>query len=101
MHYTKKQVTIEAVLWDGNHISEVTPWISEALRIYDMYTPGALMRVGDMIYISTLEGVMKASPGDYIIRGLKGELYPCKPNIFNLSYDPTPIPQINASTAME
>ncbi len=42
----------------------------------------------DGIAIITLEGEMKASPGDYIIRGVKGELYPCKPDIFDATYEP-------------
>lgn len=41
------------------------------------------------IEIKTLEGVMKADKGDWIIRGVKGELYPCKPDIFNLTYEET------------
>lgn len=40
------------------------------------------------IKIPTLEGVMQANTGDWIIRGIKGELYPCKPDIFNLTYEP-------------
>ena len=39
------------------------------------------------IEIETLEGTMTASPGDYIIKGVKGEIYPCKPDIFEMSYD--------------
>ena len=42
----------------------------------------------DHILIPTLEGDMKASPGDYIIKGVKGEFYPCKPDIFELTYEP-------------
>ena len=48
-------------------------------------------REGGMIVeaiVSTLEGVMTASVGDWIIRGVKGELYPCKPDIFAATYDP-------------
>ena len=41
-----------------------------------------------VIFISTLEGYMKASVGDYIIRGLRGEYYPCKPDIFHKKYEP-------------
>lgn len=41
---------------------------------------------GDLI-IFTLEGQLLASPGDYIIRGVKGELYPCKPDIFDATYE--------------
>lgn len=40
------------------------------------------------VYILTLEGQMKASPGDYIIKGVKGEFYPCKPDIFHATYEP-------------
>ena len=39
------------------------------------------------IYIDTLEGKMKANKGDYIIKGVKGEIYPCKPDIFHMSYE--------------
>ena len=40
------------------------------------------------VLIETLEGTMKAAPGDYIITGVKGEQYPCKPDIFNMTYEP-------------
>lgn len=40
------------------------------------------------VQIETLEGTMTASPGDYIITGVKGERYPCKPDIFEATYDP-------------
>jgi hypothetical protein len=43
--------------------------------------------VTEMLRIETLEGVMIANVGDYIIRGVKGELYPCKPDIFVASYE--------------
>jgi len=42
--------------------------------------------------IRTLEGEMVARPGDWIIRGVKGELYPCKPDIFAATYEPAPAP---------
>lgn len=79
--YRKKPVEIEAVLWDGNKVSEVTPWISEALE------NGVIIRYGDKVLIFTLEGKLYANPGDYIIKGVKGELYPCKPDIFNATYE--------------
>ena len=50
--------------------------------------PGEILRDGDFIYIGTLEGGMCAGPGDWIIRGVKGEIYPCKPDIFAATYDP-------------
>ena len=39
------------------------------------------------VYIETLEGVMKADKGDWIIKGVKGELYPCKPDVFKMTYE--------------
>jgi len=60
------------------------PWLvdafGETVADIDGY-PNALM-------ISTLEGVMQADPGDWIIQGIKGELYPCKPDIFEQTYEP-------------
>lgn len=89
MQYTKKPITIEAVQWDGNEISEVTPWIKEALEkaISQPGSVGSIMRVSNKVEIITLEGAMLAQPGDYIIKGIKGELYPCKPDIFEASYN--------------
>ena len=49
--------------------------------------PGEILRDGEFIYIGTLEGEMCAAPGDWIIRGVKGELYPCKPDIFEATYE--------------
>ena len=86
MKFRKKPVEIEAVKWEGGKISEVTPWISEALN-KNPYEEGAIMRVGDKVMIFTLEGEMTAKDGDYIIRGVEGEIYPCKPDIFNKTYD--------------
>lgn len=52
-------------------------WHPEQRKVYSAY-----------IYIRTLEGTMRAEFGDWIIRGVKGELYPCKPDIFTATYDP-------------
>ena len=81
MKYRKKPVLIEAVLWNGVEVSEVTDWISKALQ------NETITRYGDKVVIKTLEGDMIASSGDYIIKGVKGELYPCKPDIFNMTYE--------------
>jgi len=83
--YRKLPVKIEAVQWINGKLSEVTPWISEALN-KDPIEVGAIIRMGDDVFISTLEGEMKASDGDYILRGVKGEIYPCKPDIFKETY---------------
>lgn len=84
--FKKKPVEIEAVQWLNGKISEVTPWISEALN-KNPQDEGAIIRIGNEIRIATLEGEMTAADGDYIIRGIKGELYPCKPDIFESTYD--------------
>lgn len=81
MRYRKKPVVIEAVKWNGDKASEVTDWVREALE------DNTLFRMGCDVIVDTLEGKMKASPGDYIIKGVQGELYPCKPDIFEKTYD--------------
>jgi hypothetical protein len=89
--FRKKPVVIEAVQWDGKKLSEAAPeWMRAALNSPGNpgNTAGCVMRMHDEIHIGTLEGVMVAKPGDWIIRGVKGELYPCKPDIFAELYDP-------------
>lgn len=81
MRYRKKSVVIEAVKWNGDKVSEVVDWVREALE------DNTLFRMGCDVIVDTLEGKMKASPGDYIIKGVQGELYPCKPDIFEKTYD--------------
>lgn len=48
---------------------------------------GSVFRQGESLWIGTLEGSMRADKGDWIIRGIKGEIYPCKPDIFAATYD--------------
>ncbi|CCM77106.1 hypothetical protein [Rhizobium mesoamericanum] len=87
--FRKKPVVVEAVLWTGKRLEPgATPWITEALNKGTPDRPGAIMRIGETVHTGTLEGVMIAQPGDYIIQGVKGELYPCKPDIFAATYDP-------------
>ena len=84
--FKKKPITIEAVQWKNGKVSEVTEWISEALY-KNPKEVGAIMRFADEIRIFTLEGYMTATDGDYIIIGVEGEIYPCKPEIFKKTYD--------------
>lgn len=85
-YFTKKPVTIEARRFETNnaatdeHMDGLVAWIGAAAR-HD----------GTSIYIGTLEGEMRADVGDWIIRGVKGEFYPCKPDIFEATYDERPI----------
>ena len=87
MTYRKLPVLIDAMLYDGTNGAEVVKWVRAGGY-------GASLRGGDgggslgaTIGIQTLEGVIWASPGDYIIRGVAGEFYPCKPDIFDATYE--------------
>lgn len=82
MHkYRKKPVEIEALQWTGDNRDEIWKFCSMAYFNTDVAT-------GDLsLMIQTLEGSMQASIGDYIIKGVKDEFYPCKPDIFKLTYD--------------
>ena len=85
--YRKKPVVIEAFQYDGDLMMDtkgeyyVPVWAAEA------YQDGTLYFEGPELYIKTLEGVHHASVGDYIVRGVNGELYPCKPDIFDKTYE--------------
>ena len=76
--YRKKPVVVEAVQWTRENWTE--------MRGFMGIFPFA---VGEQpcIIIRTLEGDMMASPGDYIIKGVNGEFYPCKPDIFEKTYE--------------
>jgi len=76
--FRKKPVVIEAVQFDGSRES-IEGHIPESM----------ISGLGfDTLQIVTLEGTMTADPGDWIIRGVKGEFYPCKPDIFEATYEP-------------
>ena len=77
---TKKPVTIECVKWDGENIEEIKAFVGSSYI-------GGENDDDKKLVISTLEGDMLASIGDYIIKGVKGEFYPCKPDIFENTYD--------------
>jgi hypothetical protein len=83
VRFTKKPVAVEAVrFWNGdgpNTICECLNFIGERKADFDEEKRELL--------IYTLEGVMHVSDGDWIIRGVSGEYYPCKPDIFALTYD--------------
>lgn len=92
MKYKKKPVVIEAFQYDGDfkyHDGRyyIPDWAVKAFEDGTMYydfwdeVPGEL-------FIRTLEGNHHVSVGDYIIKGISGELYPCKPDIFKATYDP-------------
>lgn len=75
--YRKKPVVIEAIIFDGNNHDEIAFFCNKWSSSNDK---------GELT-IRTLEGQHIASIGDYIIKGVKGEFYPCKPDIFELTYE--------------
>lgn len=82
MKFRKKPVVIDAVQWTGANVDEVLAFI---------LTKGEARRgLGDWrnsIFLDTLEGTMRADPNDWVIKGVKGEFYPCKPDIFAATYE--------------
>lgn len=82
MRYRKKPVEIEAVQWTGLNLEEIKAFVGESL-IYSIFNTEPYV----LIKIKTLEGDMIASEGDYIIKGISGEFYPCKPDIFKATYE--------------
>lgn len=84
MKYRKKPVVIEAIqfLDDAKRISELQEFAGKDLRVDYSNKDNPVLK------IDTLEGTMTASVGDYVIKGVNGEFYPCKPDIFEKTYEP-------------
>ena len=88
MKYRKKPVIIDAIQWTGTNVSEIIAFMKEsngAGQIECHTTPDG--HVGIQIKLYTLEGTMLVSIMDYIIKGVDGEFYPCKPYIFEKTYE--------------
>lgn len=81
--YRKKPVVIKAIQWLGDNWEEVTEELGLEVVGQDLIG----LSDNTKLSIPTLEGVMEASVGDYIIRGVQGEFYPCKPDIFETTYE--------------
>jgi len=77
MKYRKKPVVIEAIQFTGDNHNECCEFIE-----------GNFDNTLNYPNIKTLEGIMRIDKGDFIIRGVKGEYYPCKPDIFEHTYEP-------------
>jgi hypothetical protein len=80
--YRKKPVVINAVQWDGTveEATDIINWILTGELVARYHDDPAIM-------IDTLEGTMRADPMDWVIRGVNGEFYPCKPDIFAQTYE--------------
>ena len=89
MKYRKKPVVVEAMQWTGLNLEEVKDFVGEALTydILDIAWEVGKGRPHVFMKIKTLEGDMRCDYKDYIIKGVKGELYPCKPDIFEETYE--------------
>lgn len=79
--YKKKPVIIDAIQWTGENREEIRQFANNCVEC-----------LGNIVFIDTLEGTMQASVGDYIIRGVQGEYYPCKPDIFEETYEECELP---------
>ena len=79
MKYRKKPIVIDAILWNGRNVWEVIEFIDNE-TFYEFSEQ-------DTLSIDTLEGRMMVNEGDYIIKGVNGEFYPCKPDIFEKTYE--------------
>jgi len=85
MRFKKKSVIVEAVQFTGN-FQEIFDWVGQ----WNPEDDGQGMwesESGKILIIDTLEGEMKTEINDWIIRGIKGEFYPCKPDIFAATYE--------------
>ena len=78
MKYRKKPVVIDAIQWTGKNLLEICNFTGRC--------GGELIKSGEL-YIDTLEVVHHAAVGDFIIKGVHGEFYPCKPDIFAKTYE--------------
>lgn len=83
MKYRKKPVVIDAIQFDGTEESALEIASIEDFEGVIDFKSGNF----DGFYILTLEGRMRVSPGDYVIKGIQGEYYSCKPDIFEATYE--------------
>ena len=85
--FRKKPVVIEAYCFDQKRENYRPDWFQDRVSTNEIIT------YPDHAIIKTLEGDMRADLGDWVIKGVKGEVYPCKPEIFAATYDPVDTPQ--------
>lgn len=85
--YIKKPIKVEAIHWGTDDMNHLPDWFRDAIiddvLEYDLNSPDDKTE----LYVNTLEGRMHVSYGDYLIRGIKGELYACNSEIFNETYE--------------
>ena len=85
--WRKKSIVIEAWHFLGNY-ADAPDWVNPKWSLQQIVVIDNLEQRGDpFLLIPTLEGEMRANLGDWIIRGVQGEVYPCKPDIFEANYE--------------
>lgn len=85
MKFRKKPVVIEAKQFNGNNAAELIQWAHMGLP--DLANSIVTRDYENILTIRTLEGYMACIKGDWLIKGVKGEFYPCKPDIFDATYE--------------
>lgn len=85
--YRKKPVVIEAIQYTGKNTLQIEQWSKYVAFSSPVLEPSDNDPDGAYMQIKTLEGVMVANKNDYIIKGVNGEFYPCKPDIFDKTYE--------------
>ena len=81
MRYRKKPVEVEAFRWTGEDSDVLPKWLVVAMQQH------SVAKRYPCLYIDTREGTQRVDPGDYIICDAKGKIYPCKQDIFEMTYE--------------
>lgn len=89
--YRKKPVVINAVRCREALRAFERDWDALPKWLVDAYERGGVVPTHEGVYLPTLEGSMLARPDDWIIQGVQGEVYPCKPDIFEATYEPVEV----------
>lgn len=79
--FRKRPLVVEALEWSGFNRDAVAAFLGDAAEFERVDGE-------DLVAIATLEGIMVARPGDWLIRGVAGEFYPCEPGVFATTYEP-------------
>ncbi len=92
MRYRKKPIVIEAMQFTGSNSDAIVQWAQGGWKDDGIWTKQKLIDSDSMkalyfLVIQTLEGDMEAAAGDWIIRGVEGEVYPCKNSVFKATYE--------------
>jgi hypothetical protein len=85
--WRKRPVEVDAIQWTGGNWDDVAEFMGSAMSGNEADIARQMAAADGRVRIRTLEGTMAASLGDWIIRGVQCELYPCKPDIFDATYE--------------